>query len=240
MYLSGESLIVILFVGLLAGWLAGKIVRGTGFGMIGDILIFFRARWWPPFCIFPKLQSHRHLLDIKEIIYSAIGAVLCWGSCTCGSARGNAPSLLAHPTASAIHRRTAQLRRSRACSVRDTRYIRSRYRTGSKAKGATSLLPKPGRPMIKGDMSAEPCSAASSIAGTLSSQRWPRGSSCGRPASLSQAGHGAVGVGWIRISRDRSAGFCSPPLISAGAHTGNPLFYWTSGSNFSPWRCSRP
>jgi hypothetical protein len=25
-------------VGLMAGWLAGKIVRGTGFGMLGDII----------------------------------------------------------------------------------------------------------------------------------------------------------------------------------------------------------
>jgi MFS family permease len=29
----------ILFVGLVAGWLAGKVVRGTGFGIIGDILV---------------------------------------------------------------------------------------------------------------------------------------------------------------------------------------------------------
>ena len=34
MYLSGEGIIVILFVGLVAGWLAGQIVRGTGFGII--------------------------------------------------------------------------------------------------------------------------------------------------------------------------------------------------------------
>ena len=37
MYLSGESILVILLVGLIAGWLAGKIVQGTGFGLIGDI-----------------------------------------------------------------------------------------------------------------------------------------------------------------------------------------------------------
>jgi len=29
--MSGESLLVILFVGVVAGWLAGQIVRGTGF-----------------------------------------------------------------------------------------------------------------------------------------------------------------------------------------------------------------
>src|ERR1700724_1455428 len=39
MNMSGESLLVILFVGLIAGWLAGKIVRGTGFGIIGDLLV---------------------------------------------------------------------------------------------------------------------------------------------------------------------------------------------------------
>jgi uncharacterized membrane protein YeaQ/YmgE (transglycosylase-associated protein family) len=36
MNMSGESLLVILFVGLIAGWLAGHIVRGTGFGVLGD------------------------------------------------------------------------------------------------------------------------------------------------------------------------------------------------------------
>jgi uncharacterized membrane protein YeaQ/YmgE (transglycosylase-associated protein family) len=39
MVLSNEGIIVILFVGLVAGWLAGQIVRGTGFGIIGDILV---------------------------------------------------------------------------------------------------------------------------------------------------------------------------------------------------------
>jgi uncharacterized membrane protein YeaQ/YmgE (transglycosylase-associated protein family) len=37
--LSGQSIIVILIVGLVAGWLAGKIVRGGGFGIIGDIIV---------------------------------------------------------------------------------------------------------------------------------------------------------------------------------------------------------
>src|SRR6202040_3660308 len=39
MHLSNESLLVILLVGLIAGWLAGQIVEGTGFGLIGDLLI---------------------------------------------------------------------------------------------------------------------------------------------------------------------------------------------------------
>ena len=37
--LETNSLIVILIVGLIAGWLAGKIMRGSGFGIIGDIIV---------------------------------------------------------------------------------------------------------------------------------------------------------------------------------------------------------
>ena len=39
MHISGESLVIILAVGLIAGWLAGQIVQGTGFGIIGDLII---------------------------------------------------------------------------------------------------------------------------------------------------------------------------------------------------------
>jgi hypothetical protein len=34
MYLSNESLLVIILVGLIAGWLAGQVMRGSGFGLI--------------------------------------------------------------------------------------------------------------------------------------------------------------------------------------------------------------
>jgi uncharacterized membrane protein YeaQ/YmgE (transglycosylase-associated protein family) len=37
--MSNERLLVILFVGLIAGWLAGQIMRGTGFGIVGDLLV---------------------------------------------------------------------------------------------------------------------------------------------------------------------------------------------------------
>jgi uncharacterized membrane protein YeaQ/YmgE (transglycosylase-associated protein family) len=37
--LSDQGLIVIAVVGLIAGWLAGKIVRGSGFGLVGDAAI---------------------------------------------------------------------------------------------------------------------------------------------------------------------------------------------------------
>lgn len=33
------SLLVFLLVGIVAGWLAGKLVRGGGFGLIGDLVV---------------------------------------------------------------------------------------------------------------------------------------------------------------------------------------------------------
>ena len=75
MYISGQSLIVILFVGLVAGWLAGKVVRGSGFGLIGDIVIGIAGAFVATF-LFPKLGIHLGLGLVSEIIYSAIGAVI--------------------------------------------------------------------------------------------------------------------------------------------------------------------
>jgi uncharacterized membrane protein YeaQ/YmgE (transglycosylase-associated protein family) len=75
MHLSSEGLLVILFVGLIAGWLAGKIVRGTGFGIIGDIIVgiagAFVASW-----LFPKLGIQLGTGLVREIIDSAIGAII--------------------------------------------------------------------------------------------------------------------------------------------------------------------
>jgi uncharacterized membrane protein YeaQ/YmgE (transglycosylase-associated protein family) len=49
---SGDSVLVILIVGLIAGWLAAKIVEGGGFGLIGDIVIGAFVAAWP---LLPRL-----------------------------------------------------------------------------------------------------------------------------------------------------------------------------------------
>jgi uncharacterized membrane protein YeaQ/YmgE (transglycosylase-associated protein family) len=36
---EAQSLIVILIIGLIAGWLAGQIMKGGGYGVIGDIVV---------------------------------------------------------------------------------------------------------------------------------------------------------------------------------------------------------
>lgn len=75
MYISNEGLLVILFVGLVAGWLAGKVVRGAGFGIIGDIVIGIAGALVASL-LFPKLGIHLGTGLVSEIIYSAIGAVI--------------------------------------------------------------------------------------------------------------------------------------------------------------------
>jgi uncharacterized membrane protein YeaQ/YmgE (transglycosylase-associated protein family) len=75
MRMSNEGILVILFVGLVAGWLAGKIVRGTGFGIVGDILVGIAGALVASF-LFPKLGIAIGTGIVREIIYSAIGAVL--------------------------------------------------------------------------------------------------------------------------------------------------------------------
>ncbi|NUR12155.1 MAG: GlsB/YeaQ/YmgE family stress response membrane protein [Bradyrhizobium sp.] len=75
MYISNEGLLVILFVGLVAGCLAGKVVRGTGFGIIGDIVVGIAGALVASF-LFPKLGIRLGTGLVSEIVYSAIGAVI--------------------------------------------------------------------------------------------------------------------------------------------------------------------
>jgi len=75
MNISSEGLLVILFVGLVAGWLAGKIVQGTGFGIVGDILVGIAGAFLASL-LFPQLGFHLGTGIVSEIIYSAIGAIV--------------------------------------------------------------------------------------------------------------------------------------------------------------------
>jgi uncharacterized membrane protein YeaQ/YmgE (transglycosylase-associated protein family) len=75
MHMSGESLLIILLIGAIAGWLAGQIVQGTGFGLIGDIVIgivgAFIASW-----LFPQLGIHLGAGIVGAIIAATIGAIV--------------------------------------------------------------------------------------------------------------------------------------------------------------------
>src|SRR5476651_1089939 len=75
MYLSNESLLVIVLVGIIAGWLAGQIVRGGGFGLIGDLIVGivggFIGDW-----LLPRLNIHLGVGTVALIINATIGAVV--------------------------------------------------------------------------------------------------------------------------------------------------------------------
>lgn len=75
MNMSTESIVVILLVGIVAGWLAGKIVRGAGFGLVGDLLVgiagAFLASW-----LFPRFGIQLGTGIVSAVIYSALGAVI--------------------------------------------------------------------------------------------------------------------------------------------------------------------
>lgn len=70
-----ESLVVFLIVGAVAGWLAGLLVKGYGFGLIGNIVVgiigALIAGW-----LFPTLGFQIGTGILSAIIHSTIGAVI--------------------------------------------------------------------------------------------------------------------------------------------------------------------
>ncbi len=75
MYLSNQSLLVILIVGIVAGWLAGRVMEGGGFGLIGDLIVglvgAFIGDW-----LLPRIGIHLGTGIIALIINAFIGAVV--------------------------------------------------------------------------------------------------------------------------------------------------------------------
>jgi uncharacterized membrane protein YeaQ/YmgE (transglycosylase-associated protein family) len=69
------GLIVFLLVGAIAGWLAGQVVRGYGFGLIGNIVVGIVGALIAGF-LFPRLGIGLPLGLIGEILSAAIGAVI--------------------------------------------------------------------------------------------------------------------------------------------------------------------
>ena len=70
-----ESLVVFLIIGAIAGWLAGLIVKGYGFGLLGNIVVgivgAFIAGW-----LFPALGISLGSGIVAAIIHAAIGAII--------------------------------------------------------------------------------------------------------------------------------------------------------------------
>jgi len=75
MHLSNQSLLVIIVVGIVAGWLAGRVMEGGGFGLIGDLVVgligAFIGDW-----LLPQLGVHFGTGIVPLIINAFIGAVI--------------------------------------------------------------------------------------------------------------------------------------------------------------------
>jgi uncharacterized membrane protein YeaQ/YmgE (transglycosylase-associated protein family) len=75
MNMSNESLVVIVLVGIVAGYLAGRIVDGGGFGLIGDLIVgiigAFIGNW-----LLPQLGVHFGVGVIAQLANATIGAIV--------------------------------------------------------------------------------------------------------------------------------------------------------------------
>ncbi len=73
--MSVETLAIILAVGIIAGWLAGQLVRGSGFGLVGDLVIgvvgAFIGNW-----LLPRLGVAIGIGLVAAIVSATIGAVV--------------------------------------------------------------------------------------------------------------------------------------------------------------------
>ena len=74
MYLSNESILVILLVGLCAGWLAGHVVRGSGFGLVGDMIVGVVGAFIGE-ALVPELGLHLGTGMLAAILNATIGAI---------------------------------------------------------------------------------------------------------------------------------------------------------------------
>lgn len=70
-----ESLIVFILVGAIAGWIAGQLVKGYGFGLIGNIVVGIVGAFIAGF-LFPALGLSLGGGILAAIIHATIGAVI--------------------------------------------------------------------------------------------------------------------------------------------------------------------
>lgn len=70
-----ESLLIILIVGAIAGWLAGQIVKGYGFGLVGNIVVGIVGAALAGL-LFPQLGFSIASGILGAILHATIGAVI--------------------------------------------------------------------------------------------------------------------------------------------------------------------
>lgn len=73
--MNTESLIIFLFIGIVAGFLAGKIMRGSGFGLLGDLVVGIIGAFFGGW-LFSTLGVGTGGGILGSIIVATIGAML--------------------------------------------------------------------------------------------------------------------------------------------------------------------
>lgn len=73
--MEAQSIIVLLIVGAIAGWLAGQIVRGFGFGLLGNIVVGIVGAFVAGL-ILPRIGLGFGGGILAAIIHATIGAVI--------------------------------------------------------------------------------------------------------------------------------------------------------------------
>jgi uncharacterized membrane protein YeaQ/YmgE (transglycosylase-associated protein family) len=74
MPMDAQSLILLLIVGAIAGWLAGTLVKGYGFGLIGNIVVGVIGAFIGSY-LFPMLGLGLEGL-IGQIVAATVGAIV--------------------------------------------------------------------------------------------------------------------------------------------------------------------
>jgi uncharacterized membrane protein YeaQ/YmgE (transglycosylase-associated protein family) len=73
--MEGQGLLITLVVGAIAGWLAGQIMKGSGYGLIGDIIIGviggFVGSWLWGLLKLPMIGN----FWISAIVTATVGAI---------------------------------------------------------------------------------------------------------------------------------------------------------------------
>lgn len=73
--MPGQNILVWLLVGAIAGWLAGKVVRGGGFGLLGDIAVGIVGSMIAGYLL-PRLHISLGIGFFRAVIDAFIGAVI--------------------------------------------------------------------------------------------------------------------------------------------------------------------
>lgn len=73
--MTAEAILIILLVGAIAGWLAGVVVKGYGFGLVGNIIVGILGAFLASL-LFPAIGLGIGGGILGSILYATLGAIV--------------------------------------------------------------------------------------------------------------------------------------------------------------------